>query len=121
MVAFWTTWFLDRALVASSTAVWYVQFENAFPLADGLLTLVMVAGAWSLLRPNGRALLFLLLGAGGGFYLAGMDILFDLEHAIWWRHGAGGVLELAINVVTVGASVALVRWTWTRRVELLAR
>jgi hypothetical protein len=119
MLAFWSSWFLDRSLVASSSAFYYVQFENAFPLADGFLTMCMALGAWSLWRPNGRALLWLLLGSGAGLYLAGMDVLFDIEHAIWWRHGAGGIIELAINVVTVLASVGLARWTWRQRHELL--
>jgi hypothetical protein len=56
----------------------------------------------------------LLLGAGAGFYLGGMDVLFDLEHGIWTK-GANGVVELAINVVTFVAALALSTWSWRHR------
>jgi len=119
MVAFWTAWFAHRSLVASSTSYYYVAFENAFPVADGLLTAAVVAGAVALRRQHATALLWLLLGAGAGIYLAGMDILFDVEHQIWWTKGAGGWIELAINIITVSASVSLTHWTWQHRGELL--
>ena len=119
MVAFWTAWFIHRSVVASSTSYYYVAFENAFPVADGLLTAAVVAGAVSLRRQRATAVLWLLLGAGAGFYLAGMDILFDVEHQIWWTKGAGGWIELSINIITVSASVSLTRWTWRHRGELL--
>jgi hypothetical protein len=47
-----------------------------------------------------------------------MDVLYDLEHGIWWSSGAGGVIELVINVATLTVSVGLTRWTWSRRAEL---
>ena len=119
MLAFWTAWFTHRSLVASSTSYYYVAFENAFPVADGLLTAAVVAGALALRRHHPTALLLLLLGSGAGIYLAGMDILFDVEHQIWWTKGAGGWIELAINIITVSASVSLTRWTWQHRGELL--
>ena len=36
------------------------------------------------------ALMWLLLAAGAGVYLFGMDVLYDLEHGIWWSSGGGG-------------------------------
>jgi hypothetical protein len=46
-----------------------------------------------------------------------MDVLYDLEHDIW-TSGGGGAIELGINVVTVTASVATLRWAWRRRTLL---
>jgi hypothetical protein len=43
-----------------------------------------------------------------------MDVLFDLEHGIWTK-GANGVVELAINVVTFVAALALSTWSWRHR------
>ena len=47
-----------------------------------------------------------------------MDVLYDLEHGIWWKSG-GGVIELGINLITLAFSVVLMRWAWTRREALL--
>jgi hypothetical protein len=117
MVAYWTMWFTHRSLVASERATFYVDFEDAFPLADAMLTVAMGATAWALWRGRSHAVLFGLLAGGGGLYLFGMDVLFDLEHGIWAR-GVGGLIELAINLLTLAATASLAGWIWTRREAL---
>jgi len=117
MATYWTLWFTHRSLVASERAANYVAFENAFPLADALLSLAVIGAAYCLWRARGGALLFGLLAGGGGFYLFAMDVLFDLEHRIWSK-GAGGLVELAINLITVASSVALTSWLWRHRREI---
>ena len=119
IVTYWVLWFVHRSLVASETSSVYVNFEQAFPLADGFIVVFLLLSAWALRRRSPTALLYLLLGAGAGFYLGGMDVLFDLEHGIW-SHGANGVIELAINVLTFAAAWSIARWTWHRRRDLLA-
>ncbi len=117
MVAYWSAWFSDRSLVASDHGAVYFGFENAFPLADGLLSVALIATIVALKQRRPSALLFGLMGAGAGLYLFAMDVLYDLEHGIWTR-GANGVVELAINVITVTASLVLARWLWTHREQL---
>lgn len=111
MAAYWTAWYGHRSLVASDTTKAYDDFENAFPLADAWLTVCLLAAAATLRRPIG--LFWLLAGGGAGVYLFCMDVLYDLEHGIWWKNG-GGVIELVINLVTLGYSVGLLRWAWRR-------
>ncbi len=48
-----------------------------------------------------------------------MDVLYDLEHGVWWKNG-GGVIELGIILITLGFSAWLMRWAWQRREALLA-
>ena len=120
MVAYWTAWYVDRSLVASNSRPAYYEFENAFPLADGWLAVALAAAAWTLRQQSPLALFWLLAGGGGGLYLFGMDVLYDLENGIWWKSGAGGVIELAINVITLVVSLWLLRWAWHRREPLLA-
>ena len=115
MTAYWICWYADRSLVASNTRPAYYEFENAFPLADGWITLACLAAIVSLRRRSGTAVLWLLLAGGAGGYLFCMDSLYDVEHGIWWRSGAGGVIELVINIATVSVSTALVSWTWRHR------
>lgn len=120
MLAYWIAWYADRSLVASNHRSAYYEFENAFPLADGWLTVALLGAAWSLRRRSPMALFWLLAGGGAGLYLFGMDVLYDLENGIWWNSGAGGVIELVINVVTLVVSIWLLRWSWQRREALLA-
>src|SRR5947199_10235288 len=64
MLAYWTAWYADRSLVASNTRPAYYEFENAFPLADGWLTVALIGAAVSLRRHSALALLWLLAGGG---------------------------------------------------------
>lgn len=119
-VTYWVVWFfVDRSILASDTRGAYYEFENAFPLADGWLVLCLVGAAVQLVRRRSSVLLWLLAGGGAGLYLAGMDILYDLEHQIWFRGGSGGLIELTINILTVVASLGLLLWSWSRRAALL--
>lgn len=117
-VAYWIAWYADRSLVASNTRPAYYEFENAFPLADAWLAICCLGAIVGLCRLSPTAMLWLLMAAGAGFYLFGMDVLYDIEHGIWWSSG-GGVVELAINVLTAAVASVLLRWTWNNRAELL--
>lgn len=64
-------------------------------------------------------MLWLLAGGGAGLCLFGMGVLCDLEHGIWWRSGAGGLVELLINLLTLAVGLGLLRWAWRRRTALL--
>jgi hypothetical protein len=119
IVAYWVAWLAHRSLVASETSAGYVQFEDAFPLADGWLALCLVAASYCLWTARRAALFWLLAGGGAGLYLFCMDVLYDLQHGIWGK-GANGVVELVINVVTLGLSVFVLRWTWVRRDSFLS-
>ncbi len=119
IVAYWLAWLLHRSLVASETGVAYTQFEDAFPLADGWLALCLVAASYCLVTARRAALFWLLAGGGAGLYLFAMDVLYDLQHGVWGK-GANGVVELIINVVTLGLSLFVLRWAWVRRDALLS-
>ena len=119
-VAYWVAWYADRSLVASNTRPAYYEFENAFPLADGWLAICCLGALLALRARSATALLWLLMAAGAAVYLFGMDVLYDLEKGIWWSSGAGGVIELAINLLTAGVSGWFLWWTWQHHEALLA-
>src|SRR4051812_12291438 len=112
--------YAGRSRVAGNRGRASYEFEKAFPLADGWLTIALIGAAWTVSRRSPMALFWLLAGGGAGLYLFGMDVLYDLENGIWWNSGAGGVIELVINVVTLLVSIWLLRWSWQRRDALLA-
>jgi hypothetical protein len=120
VVAYWVAWYADRSLIASNSRSAYYEFENAFPLADGWLVLCALGAIVALRRRSPLALMWLLLAASAGIYLFCMDVLYDLEQGIWWDSGAGGVIELVINVLTLGVSLWFLRWSWVNREALLA-
>ncbi len=113
---YWIAWLTHRSLVASETTPSYTQFEDAFFLADAWLALCLVAAAFCLLTARRAALFWLLAGGGGGagLYLVGMDLLYDLQHGIWGK-GGNGLVELTINLVTLGLSLFVPLWAWVRR------
>jgi hypothetical protein len=119
IIAYWVAWLTHRSLVASETGAAYTQFEDAFPLADGWLALCLVAASYCLLTARRAALFWLLAGGGAGLYLFAMDVLYDLQHGVWGK-GSNGVIELIINLVTLGLSLFVLRWAWARRDDLLS-
>jgi hypothetical protein len=119
IAAYWLAWLLHRSLVASETGTAYMQFEDAFPLADGWLALCLVAASYCLWTARRAALFWLLAGGGAGLYLFAMDVLYDLQHGVWGK-GANGAVELIINVVTLALSLFVLRWAWVRRDALLS-
>lgn len=119
LIAYWTTWYVDRDLVASDHTGSYVDFENAFPLADAWLGACVLLALRAAHRRRQTLLLWLLAVGGAGVYLFAMDVLYDLEHGIYAK-GAGGVIELAINLLTLGLSGWFLRWAWLRRTEILS-
>ncbi|MCW2674355.1 MAG: hypothetical protein JWP14_2944 [Frankiales bacterium] len=119
LVLYWALWYVAREAVRSDDSHAYYDFENAFPLADAWLGLCVLLAVRAVRRGSPTALLWLLTGGGAGVYLFCMDVLYDLEHGIY-ATGAGGVIELGINLLTLGMSAWFLRWAWSRRDVLLS-
>jgi hypothetical protein len=112
VVIYWVLWFLipgGRDLLAVLPKDQrYITFENAFPAADGWLAICAAVGGALLVRRNAVAIPWLFMAASAGMYLAGMDILYDLENGVYLMLGQnpGSVAtEMIINLVTVIFSV----------------
>ena len=119
LALYWAGWLLDRTLLASDTRPAYYEFEAAFALADAWLALCLVAAARALAGRRPTALLWLLAAGGSGAFLLGIDVLYNLQHGVWFA-SQRGLLELARNLATGAGTVALFAWAWPRRSELLA-
>ncbi|HEV8245166.1 MAG TPA: hypothetical protein VGP93_05335 [Polyangiaceae bacterium] len=120
--AYWIVWFfVDRNLLASAHTKEYFAFENAFPAADAWMALSGLAGAIALQRRKASALFWCIAAGSTSLYLAGLDILFDLENGIY-RASSGDwgavVVELIINALTLFMGGYVVFWAWQRRKEL---
>ena len=119
-IAYWVVWFLvDRNLLASSQATSYFTFENAFPAADGWLTLTLLLAALGLARGRAWGLLAGLLAGGAGVYLGCMDVLFDIENGIYLVPKGGDpsavAIEVTINILTFALSLVVITYIWRHR------
>ncbi len=119
LVLYWAAWLLDRTLLAADTRPAYYEFEGAFFLGDVWLATCLVAGARALTARRSSALLSLLTAGGAGGFLLAVDVLYNLQHGVWFASGRG-VTELVRNLATGAGTVGLFTWAWPRRTELLA-
>jgi hypothetical protein len=119
LVLYWAAWLLDRSLLASDTRPAYYEYAAAFALADGWLAFCLVAGARALAARRATALLWLLAAGGSAGFLLGMDVLYNLQHGVWFASHRG-LAELLRNLATAAGAIGLFAWTWPRRAELLA-
>jgi len=115
--AYWVVWFgIDRSWLATANTPAYYTFENAFPLSDGWMAVTAALGAIALQRRRAEALLWTLLAGSASLYLAGMDILFDLENGIYKSGDLGNlVVELFINAGCLVGGAAIVAFAWKHR------
>ncbi len=118
-LAFWVIWFfVDRDILASAHTSEYYTFENAFPLADAWMALAGLLGAIAIYRRRASAGFWCVAGGSVSVYLAGLDILFDLQNGIY-RAPTGNVgaviVEVCINVLTLFMGAYLVIWAWRNR------
>jgi len=117
-ISYWIAWVVARDVVASDDTSRYVDFEQAFPLADGWLVLAALLAAIQLWRARPSALVWMLAAGGGGVFLFALDLLYNLQHGIYAK-GGPGLIELGINVTTLFASGWLLYSGWHFRRELL--
>ena len=119
LVLYWAAWLLDRSLLASDTRPAYYEYESAYALADAWLAFCLVAGARALAARRASALLWLLAAGGSAGFLLAVDVLYNLQHGVWFA-SQRGLTELVRNLATAAGTVGLFTWTWPRRAELLA-
>jgi hypothetical protein len=106
-------------MLAADTRPAYFEFESAFSLADVLAGHLPGRRGPGPDRPRSSALLWLLAAGGAGGFLAAVDVLYNLQHGVWFA-SQRGLTELVRNLATGAGTVALFAWAWPRRAELLA-
>jgi hypothetical protein len=93
---------------------WYTAFESSFPVADGWLSLCCLLAGVGFFLGNRTAPLFGLMAASAFFYLAAMDITFDVENGLYALAAANDAMkfEIFINIscLILGAWTLIVSW-----------
>jgi hypothetical protein len=120
ILAFWIAWFVSPGLVQSRMPAdpdygSYVAFEQAFILADSWLAMNGLLGALGLMRMRPWGFLCMLLAGGSGVFLGLMDLLYDLQHAVFTRITSASVIELVIVIFLLTFSPLVILLTWRQR------
>jgi hypothetical protein len=120
--AYWVVWFgVNRSWLATADTPSYYAFENAFPISDGWMAVTGALAAIALQRRRPSALLWMLCAGSASLYLAGMDVLFDLENGIYTRGDVASVaVELFINAGCLAGGIAILAFAWRHRAHWLS-
>jgi len=124
IAAYWITWFTApqfiqaRAPGAPDYEI-YVNFEQAFPLADGYVAIAALIGAIGLWRMKSWGFLSMMLAAGGAFFLGLMDLLYDLEHSMFTPLNSESIIELIIVLLVLSLGPAMAALLWKQRKEFM--
>ena len=119
LVVYWAAWLLDRTLLRSVTRPSTSGFLASSVLPAAWLASCVLAAARALAGHRPTALLWLLAAGGAGGFLLTVDVLYNLQHGVWFA-SQRGLAELVRNLATGAGTVGLFTWAWPRRAELLA-
>lgn len=108
---FWIVYFGTGAGLGRDDGV-VRGFESAFPVADGILALVLAAAGRSLLRGADSGPFLLVAGAAMSLYLGVLDVTFYARRGLYRPVSAGALLELVANALCIGGGAAALWWGW---------
>lgn len=118
-IAYWLNYFVagDVRVVPD---LWYSAFEDAFPVADGWMTLCLIGAGMGFWRGKRSAPFFGLMAGSALLYLAAMDITFNVEHSLYALLPDSGamVTEAIINVASLALGVTTVAMCWRRALAM---
>jgi hypothetical protein len=117
IVLFWTLYFAGVIeLGAPGSAI--AQFEDAFLIADTILTLALIAAGIGLVRGKSFGLFFLIGAAAMTLYLGVLDLTFYARQGFYAHLTTESLVEFSMNLLCIlGGSFALwfgwKLWRWS--------
>ncbi|HEY7470049.1 MAG TPA: hypothetical protein VIC07_11045 [Acidimicrobiia bacterium] len=117
-LAYWIEYF-SSGKVRTETNRSYVEFENAFPLADGYMAALFLTTAHLLHEKRAEAVPVGIAAGSAMTYLAGMDILYNLEHGKYKKMTPEMAWEALMNgfCVIFGPLTMLRLWRARNRLD----
>ncbi len=117
ILLFWALYLSDAVALAQDHPI-AREFEAAFPVADALLAVTLIAAAFCLLRHRGPGPFLLVAAAAMTLYLGLLDLTFYARQGMYSPLNGGSLFTLAISLlcVTGGLIGLLLGWLlWSRR------
>src|SRR5262245_4333651 len=118
-IAYWVNYFIagDVRVVPD---LWYSAFEDAFPVADGWMTLCLIGAGVGFWRGKRSAPFFGLMAGSALLYLAALDITFNVERGLYALLPASGPMETEalINVASLALGITTVTICWRRALAM---
>lgn len=117
---YWLCWFAFPAAVQSrlpgdADYAIYAAYELAFLLPDGALALACLLAAGGIWRQRTWAYCTFWLAAGGILFLGLEDLLYDLQHSMFYPFSAGSLVELLIVLLILSLGPLTIRLLWRVR------
>jgi hypothetical protein len=121
---YWVLWFCVPEVIqvfppGSPEYPAYATYEEAFLLADAWLALSALIGTIGMWKRREWGLLFMLLAGGSAIFLGLMDLLYDLQHAVFVPLTAEAAVELGIVAVVLGVGSTVIVLAWRHRRQFL--
>jgi len=111
---YWWSYFFGGGDVMVTNARWYTAFESSFPIADGWLALCALFAGYGFIIGWRYTAAFGLMAASAIFYLAAMDITFDIENGMYALASSNDAMkfEIFINIscMTLGVWTLIASW-----------
>ena len=107
-VAYWVDFFWHGSVNVVEEE-WYIRFEQAFPAADGFMSVCAVVAAIGLLTGHGYGVALALVTGGALLFLGLMDVTFNLVNGLYAYLRASWSMraELVINLWCLGLGAVL--------------
>jgi hypothetical protein len=111
---YWWNYFAGGGDVMVTNARWYTAFESSFPIADGWLALCALFAGYGFITGWRYTAAFGLMTASAIFYLAAMDITFDIENGMYALTSSNAAMkfEIFINIscIILGVWTLIASW-----------
>ena len=120
ILLYWTAWFLApetiqaRSPGASDYEI-YVNFEQAFPIADSWLALSALIGVIGLWKMHDWGFLFMLLAGSAAIFLGLMDLMYDLQHHMFTPFTLEAGIEMLIVLLLLSLGPLQIYLLWQHR------
>jgi hypothetical protein len=89
-------------------------YEGAFPIADAILGLALVAAGIGLLRGSVFGFFFLIAAAGASIHLGIVDVTFYAKGTAYAHPSAGVAIEILVNAASIGGGLFGLLFCWRR-------
>jgi uncharacterized membrane protein (DUF2068 family) len=111
---YWYRHFMGGSDAIATNAHWYTTFESSFPVADAWMTACAVLAGIGLWLGRSWGARFGLMAASAFFYLAAMDITFNIENGMYVLFASNEAIryEVLINAICIilGTWTLIVSW-----------